>query len=223
MKTQEGGFTMSIISEVKCARCDRKYSGLRSRCPYCGARRIGRGKYSEETDNAKGKMLISIMIIGVLVIAVLFLLLSVPKPDKDDNSGSLNSPTGTPMLTDDDNSSLPGNNRVSPTPTPTPMPTEIPDPPAPKVQSVMITANNRENNDFTVKVAETVILRVKVEPIDFEDEIIWKSSDESVFEVVPISADKTQAKVTGIGVGNAKVTVTVGDVADDCIVRGKKR
>ena len=65
---------MSIIAEVKCARCDRKYSGVRSRCPYCGARRIGRGKYSEEADDSRGKMLIGILIMAVLVVAAGVLL-----------------------------------------------------------------------------------------------------------------------------------------------------
>ena len=69
---------MSVVSEIKCARCDRKYSGVRSRCPYCGARRIGRGKYSGEDDNTKGKMLLSILIMAVLVVAVGVLVYTSP-------------------------------------------------------------------------------------------------------------------------------------------------
>ncbi len=27
---------MSVIPKITCRRCGREYSGLRSRCPYCG-------------------------------------------------------------------------------------------------------------------------------------------------------------------------------------------
>ena len=214
---------MSIISEVKCARCDRKYSGVRSRCPYCGARRIGRGKYSEETDNSKGKMLIGVLIMGVLVIAVVFLLLSAPKVEKDTPSNQISSHEGPDIPNENDTIGVTGISTITPTPTPTPTPEEVLESPAPAVQSVMILFDGKEKNDFTAKVSETVILRVKVDPIDFEDEIIWSSSDKSVFEVVKNNELGTQAKVTGIGKGNAKVIVSVGGVEDDCIVRVKNK
>ena len=76
---------MSIIPEVKCARCDRSYSGVRSRCPYCGARRIGGGKYSEEGDNSKGKMIIGVLILAVLVVAAGVLLFTTPRSDDIDD------------------------------------------------------------------------------------------------------------------------------------------
>ena len=30
---------MSVIPKITCRRCGREYSGLRSRCPYCGTSR----------------------------------------------------------------------------------------------------------------------------------------------------------------------------------------
>ena len=215
---------MSIISEVKCARCDRKYSGVRSRCPYCGARRIGRGKYSEESDNSKGKMLIGILIMGVLVIAATFLLLANRSPDVPEDKVVMDTPPSIGKIsTEDDTITVTGNNPAAPSSTPTPTPEELQETPAPSVRSVMITYSNKKKEDFTAKVAEQVVLGVKIDPIDFKGDIVWSSSDESVFQVVANNVDGTQAKVTGIGKGNAKVTVTVGGVQAECIVRVIKK
>ena len=213
---------MSIISEVKCARCDRKYSGVRSRCPYCGARRIGRGKYSEQADNSKGKMLIGILILSVLVIAVGVLLVTSPKPDIPDNPGVIATPPASPIMPgEDDTVTVTGINPVSPTPSPSPTPVEIQDTENPKVKSVLITYNKKAKHDFTAKVGDKTVLGVKVEPLGIEEEIIWSSSNRKVFEVVVLNTEMTQATVTGIGKGTATLTVSVGGVEDECIVRIK--
>jgi len=215
---------MSIISEVKCARCDRKYSGVRSRCPYCGARRIGRGKYSDESDNSKGKMLIGILIMSVLVIAVGVLLFTAQKPeDTPEPEQETESPVDPLINSEEEISGMDGTNPVSPPPTLTPPEDEdeSPESSAPTVQSVMITYANREKKDFTVKLGETVVLRVRIDPVGVEEDILWTSSNRNVFDVVPTNAEKTQAKVTGTGKGNATLTVTVGGVEAECIVRGR--
>lgn len=223
---------MSIISEVKCARCDRKYSGVRSRCPYCGARRIGRGKYSEDSDNSKGKMLIGVLIMGVLVVAVSVLLFTTPKPvATNPDSPSLEAPEGSLPPDDEGNKSVEGNNPVeTPTPTPTPSIDDLPNTTdddsgqsETTVQKVTITYANKEKHDMTVKVGETVTLRVRIDPVGVDEEIIWTSSNRNVFEVVATSAEGTQAKVTGIGKGSATLTVSVGGVEDTCIVRGRAK
>ena len=61
---------MGIISEVKCGRCDRRYSGLRARCPYCGARRGKRGKHARDKDNSTGRVVIGLILVVVLIVAV---------------------------------------------------------------------------------------------------------------------------------------------------------
>ena len=92
-----------------------------------------------------------------------------------------------------------------------------------KVQLVMITYDKKENNDFAIKVGESVLLGVKIEPIETKEEITWASSDPEAFEVVALNAEGTQAKVTGLKKGTATLTVTVGGVTDDCIVRVMNR
>lgn len=70
---------MGIISDVKCGRCDRRYSGLRNRCPYCGARRGKRGKHADDSDNSKAKILIGSLLILVLIVAVVVLIITSAK------------------------------------------------------------------------------------------------------------------------------------------------
>ena len=215
---------MSIIAEVKCARCDRKYSGVRSRCPYCGARRIGRGKYSEETDNAKGKMLVGILVLAVLVVAVVVLLATSEKID--DNSAAYapdpTEPSSDTLNIPDEsaNMSLPGSEVVVPSHTPV-VEEEPPESVAPAVTSVIITYAGTKTTDFTAKIGEQVPLKAKIEPPGVEADIEWISSNENVFEVV-VAKDVSgiNAKVTGKGVGDATLTVIVnGEIEAKCTVR----
>ena len=211
---KRGGIIMSIVAETKCARCDRKYSGVRSRCPYCGARRIGRGKYSEDADNSKGKMLIGVLILAALVLATGFLIFTAPE---DPNAGlgpSISDSDQDPNYVEEEPPD------TSPPPTPE-LPTIVPEPPSPQpqVSFVTITYNGRKIEDFTEAVGKTVPLGARVEPVGIQEEIIWMSSDRSVFEVTTTNADGTAAKVTPISKGTAILTVSVGGVEAECIVR----
>jgi len=203
---------MAIVNEIKCARCDRKYSGVRSRCPYCGARRIGRGKYSEDSENSKGKMLISVLILAVFLVAAGILLFSTP-PDADaiDNDTSISS---------DEEEEEDALLSLNPEPTPTPTPTPEPVPIAPlEVVSVTITYDGNPRTEFTAKIGEVVPLRVRVEPPGIEVDIDWSSSDEEVFDVVPVDIGRVGVNVTGKGEGTATLTVVVGNMEATCTVR----
>lgn len=217
---------MSIISEVKCARCDRKYSGVRSRCPYCGARRIGRGKYSEEADNSRGKMLIGILIMTVLVVAAGILLFTTPPPAApDDGVLAATPPTNSSSILDDTSNETMDGSQI---PTPpliiddidSPTPVEE----SPTVRSVKIVygKDRVEKKDFTAKIGIKTPLKVAIEPIGITDDIIWESSNEAVFTVTAIDLTKLDVNVVGISAGTATLTVTVGGVSAKCIVRIKK-
>jgi len=207
---------MAIINEIKCARCDRKYPGYRSRCPYCGARRIGRGKYSEDSDNARGKMLISVLILAVFTVAAGILLFSTPA-DADDRDNTPDSNISSP---DDDIVAEQGlHPEATPTPTPTPEPEEV----APlEVSSVTITYLGNPRKDFQVKVGEVVELKVRVEPFGIEADIEWTSSNTDIFDVVPTTINRDTVNVTGIGVGTATLTVIVNGIEETCIVYGAR-
>ena len=213
---------MSIIAEVKCARCDRKYSGVRSRCPYCGARRIGRGKYSEEAENAKGKMLVGILILSVLVVAVVVLLATAEKPEDTSLSGYMPEQTEhtaeQALPGEEGNTSMPGPS-MQPSASPSPVEETSPEAPTPVVTSVTITYAGIMKDDFTAKIGEQVPLKVRIEPAGIEAEAEWISSNTNVFEVVAKDTAGIEAKVTGKGKGDATLTVKVGDIEAKCIVR----
>jgi len=215
---------VSIIAEVKCARCDRKYSGVRSRCPYCGARRIGRGKYSEENDDSKGKMLVGILILAVLVVAVVVLLVMTDKPE--DSSLAAGSETGeqasdmpgSGLSGEDDIITMPGTSMDDPS-TPPPNSETPPETTTVEVQSVIITYANVKKTDFTEHIGIKVPLKAKVEPPGIEVDIEWTSSNTDIFEVVPKDVNGNAADVIGKAKGDATLTVRAGDVEATCIVR----
>jgi len=211
---------MSIINEIKCARCDRKYSGVRSRCPYCGARRIGRGKYTEDSDNAKGKMLISILIMAVFTVAAGILLFTTPV-DADAQT-----PVDDPSIAspEDDIEQLPG---LLPEPPPV---YEEPEPEEPviiqpEISSLVITYSGSplRDNEFTMSVSDNPIpLNIRIEPPGAESglDITWWSENAEVADVVEAPGmGGLGANVTSIGTGNTRIFVSVGDQETSCLVR----
>jgi len=207
---------MAIINEIKCARCDRKYSGVRSRCPYCGARRTGHGKNTEDSDRDNIKMLVSIMIIAVFAIGAGYLFFTANAGPESSNVPDP-SEIGSP---EEDVVSQPGHNQQPVAP---PVETETPEPPPtppPVVTSATIRyGTSPRDTEFTVKVGETVEINVIWRPDGVSDPVIrWTSSDEEKFQVVPTQLDQVKVNVTGIGVGTGTLTVYVDDVEKSCTV-----
>jgi len=206
---------------------------VRSRCPYCGARRIGRGKYTEDADNSKGKMLISVLVLGCLVVAAGVLLFTTdiddagaaPPAIEDSSEGGLlsNNP-------EDDVDTLGGLNRP-PRPGEDDYYDDDPDDlgfatieePPPQVHSVALLHNNRRNPDFTAPVGFRITYTVRVEPIGVDAEIQWVAENrhpdqDPVFAVSP-NIEGTEAVLTMLSPGTAYLRVTVGDQSDVVIVR----
>jgi hypothetical protein len=218
---------MAIVPDVKCKKCDRRFSGLLSRCPYCHARRGTRGKYAEGDRSFKSNMMVGILILAALVIAVAVLLvtsLAERGNSGDPDSDTSNNPLATggdpsqnsPLLPDD------GDVTMLPGPTTTPTPTEPPitdiDPPPSSVESVQVTylGSPPNGNEFSLRIGEVVPLKVRTVPAETEFTPVWESSNDNVFMV---NSSGSEANVTGTGAGNATLTVTVGDATYECIVR----
>jgi predicted nucleic acid-binding Zn-ribbon protein len=208
---------MAVISEVKCSRCDRKYSGFRSRCPYCGARRSKRGKHADETENAKAKLIIGVVLLVVLIAAAMVLIFS-SLPDQTDpdagNSPGVSEPA-TPSYTDNQNvTSVPGaSDDVSASASPSESPSPSIDPNV-KVASVTITYGGAKREDVTMNIGESLNFSFVTAPVTTDKVPIWDSSDNNVFVV-------TGGHVTAMGKGTANLTVTVDGVEGKCIIRVK--
>lgn len=220
---------MAIVNEIKCARCDRKYSGVRSRCPYCGARRIGRGKYSENTaDNAKGKMLISVLIMAAFTVAAGVLLFTTPGIAEEPDDPPDEEPTTNNGNIEDNIVTQPGLHPEPPVVEDTPEPEPTPPPMVVTSLSVVTSDGNPLpfRDEFTFHVGDTLGLQVRTEPpgAEREFEILWTTSNPEVFDVVVIPLGDGLphgygATVTGTGTGNATLTIAVGDVETTVTVR----
>jgi predicted nucleic acid-binding Zn-ribbon protein len=212
---------MGIISEVKCGRCDRRYSGFRSRCPYCGARRNKRGKHANDSDNAKAKLVIGTLLMLVLIAAAMVLIISSLPPDNEPEVNNTASPEATdsaePTYNDDDGVvEEPG---TSASIEPSPEETESPDVSEIPVESVQITYAGKEVTDFTLAhLGDYENLKYKTVPAETTAEPEWKCSDESVIMFVE---NETGVKVTAVGSGVATLTLTIGGKSAECIVRVK--
>jgi cytoskeletal protein RodZ len=210
---------MAVISEVKCGRCDRRYSGFRGRCPYCGARRNKRGKHADEVENAKAKLIIGVLLLVVLIAATMILIFtSLPKGDPDASSSSSpdTSADASPDTSDPDSdvttvegstepedSTSPEESTSSPS-----METNV------LITAVSITYGDAVKEDVTMeKIGEKLQFKYATTPEATDKVPIWDSSDDNVFTVL------NDGTVTACGKGNATLTVTIDGVVGKCIIR----
>lgn len=198
---------MSVIPKITCRRCGREYSGLRSRCPYCGtsrkksAERIPLRTSSENAGtpaaehaavNTKWQLLFGGILLIAVVAAVIVLITVSLNAEK--NSSAAVDPTPPATVSS-----------AAPVTTPTPTPT-------PSVTSVTITFLGSKRTEFAAKVGDEVQLSATVYPTGTEQTVTWSSKDESVAKV----SDK--GVVTGVGKGTTTITAECGGVKADCTV-----
>jgi len=202
---------MALIPEVKCSRCDRRYSGLRSRCPYCGARRSRKGKRVSSSDNSVWKLVIGILLLVVLIAAVVVLLVTTLRGGKGGGSSS-SAKSSVSMSENEGVSTLESSKPASSSAASGSSAASSSS--APSVESVRIDDTYATNaTDVTLKVTEVLDFSVTTVPAETGKTPEWKSSDENVFVVLQTG------KVTAVGTGTATLTVTVGGVSAECIIR----
>ena len=200
---------MSVIPKITCRRCGREYSGLRSRCPYCGtsrkksAERIPLRTSSENAGtpaaehaavNTKWQLLFGGILLIAVVAAVIVLITVSLNAEK--NSSAAVDPTPPATVSS-----------AAPVTTPTPTPT-----PTPSVTSITITFLGSKRTEFAAKVGDEVQLSATVYPTGTDQTVTWSSKDESVAKV----SDK--GVVTGVGKGTTTITAECGGVKADCTV-----
>lgn len=208
---------MSVIPKITCRRCGREYSGLRSRCPYCGTSRkksaeriplrtsstnAGTPAAEHAAVNTKWQLLFGGILLIAVVAAVIVLITVSLNAEKNPSASVEPTPPATVS------SAAPV---TTPTPTPTPIPTPTPTP-TPSVTSVTITFLGSKRTEFAAKVGDEVQLSATVYPTGTDQTVTWSSKDESVAKV----SDK--GVVTGVGKGTTTITVECGGVKADCTV-----
>ena len=232
---------MALIPQAKCSRCDRKYSGLRTKCPYCGARRYVKSNRAVPNDNSMWKVILGILLLVVLIVAVIVLIATSGNTEPaSDNKGSspgqetkvdgqdADPDTQTdPTKTGENENPLnpgPGIQPEDPQPQQPVEPDEPVETPAVKPQSVVIVnASNGKragvyNKDldiyeFSLNRGDKYSLDFKVTQDGVTDTAIWETSNESVITVLQ------SGEITAVGSGRAYVTVTIGGVSNQVLVR----
>jgi len=171
---------------------------------------MGRGKYSEESDNFKGKLLVSILIMVVLAVATGVLVITAPAQE----NGLVEWDLGINIPGDD------GTTSIYTDPTDPTYPDEFEDPydyvpyvePAILSASVLFFGSARPDRDFTLEMGTSAPLRLRIisEGMDEDDyDITWESSDRTVFDVVASDTTGLAASLTPIGIGTAYLRVTI--------------
>jgi uncharacterized protein YjdB len=189
---------MGLFGEVKCGRCDRRFSAIRSRCPYCGARKRRSGKSSGNGDN-RWQVIFGIALLAVIVVAVAVLIF------RNISEGGSGKPKTTPTPTVQATSTP----RQTSTPTPSSLLPAVTPVPTPQVTSVTLS-----RQDFTLaKIGETWLLSATITPAGATSNIIWSSQDT---KVATVSSD---GRVTAVGNGSTTITAEAGGVKATCVVR----
>ena len=197
------------MAEIKCSRCDRRYSSFRSRCPYCKTRRSKSGKRVEDPENAKWKYIIGVLLVVILAAAVIVLIATnggkEPGPADPSPSPSAAESEGAESL---ENEPL-----ESPSPPPVEVTPEAPPEPVITTESAQITWNGNARNDVTMSRGEILQFGVRTVPAETEDTPVWSTDKEDVIIVLQTG------KVTAVGKGTANLTVTCGAATSTCIIR----
>ncbi len=200
---------MALFKQVKCGRCDRTYSSIRGRCPYCGARR-GSGKNNGgDGDNTRWQVIVGAVVL-LAIIAAAIILISISLKGRDAENAT---PTNTPGGSIGDVSKIDGTDpTVAPTNTPVPTPEPTPTPvatPEPVVNSVVLS-----RSDFTLsRIGETYTIAATLSPAGTAAEIIWISEDPNVCTV------DQNGMVTAVDHGTTIVSATAGGKTAECTVR----
>ena len=233
---------MALIPQAKCSRCDRKYSGLRTKCPYCGARRYVKSNRAVPNDNSTWKVILGILLLVVLIVAVVALIATSgnTEPASDSKGSSSGQETkvdgqdADPNAQKDPNETGENTNPLNPgTSTDDPStpstqdpqtPDEPVDTPTVKPQSVVIVnassgkragVYNKDLDiyEFSLNRGDKFSLDYKVTPDGVTDTAVWETSNESVITVLQ------SGEITAVGSGRAYVTVTIGGVSNQVLVR----
>ena len=144
---------MALFKEVKCGRCDRRYSALRSRCPHCGARKNRDGKASTVESGTRWQVIVGAVVLLAIIAAAIILITTSLKNKEPEPGGSTKAPASAP-----------------PTPTPTPEPV---------VNSITLSRSDFTLSH----IGEQYTIQATISPAGTKVNIVWISEDPDVATV----------------------------------------
>ena len=210
---------MGLIPKVKCSRCDKSYSGLKNKCPYCGASRGRSGKRVADTGDNAARFMIKMLLLLALVVTVISML--VIDFDSEPVSGTtLGTPPPVTNQGEGDEGGEMGEDGTiisSPVPTATPEPT----PPAVEATSLGIRWQFWAEGvrDMTIPVGTIIELWAQVFPTDATSEPIWSTSASTVANFRVLPEDTRRIELEARSAGEATISVTVDGQESEIIVR----
>jgi len=201
---------MGLIPKVKCSRCDKSYSGLKNKCPYCGAHRGRGGKRASDTGDATARLAIKGLLLLALVITVIsMIVLNLG----DDLSGDVTiGPPAVGQEIGDEGDTTPSPPTIpSPPPTPTPV----------TATSLEIDWQFRAGGatEMTIGVGDELIIWADVFPTDTTTDPGWDTSAPTVVNYRVDPDNLRRIEITGRSRGYSIITVTVDDLTAEVIVR----
>lgn len=201
------------MARIKCNRCDRFYSGMHLKCPYCGAHRSKNTVRKEQEEMSNSKLMVGGIILIALIVAVVILIivsLSGNKPAENDNttpetpdftqSEGVDSIDGTAEGDDTEDGTNPEDDQTANEPV---------------IESVSIVLNGTEKTDVSVRVGDKYDFDFETEPATTDEVAIWSSDDENVAVVMQ------NGEVSAVGSGTTFINVTVGGKTGSMVVRVK--
>ncbi|MBR7081775.1 MAG: Ig-like domain-containing protein [Oscillospiraceae bacterium] len=224
---------MGLRNGAKCGRCDRRYSVLRSRCPYCGASRNKGSKRVSSSDNSIWPLVVGLLILFVLIAAVIVLLTTTLAADRRARSEEEKKQKDTGIEEDyeqgDGVDDLVDTNDpvLTPPDTGTP-PDDTGTPPddgnevRQAVESVImkyagseLTKCSEEGADYDISMStgEKLNLTYETTPAVENAEVLWESADQNIVMVLQ------SGQITAVGRGTTTVTLTVNGTSAVCKIR----
>ena len=197
------------MAKIQCGRCDRRYSSLRLKCPYCGAHRSKKTIRREQNDVSGAKFLIGGLALLLLIAAVVVVVVISLR-----NGEPLDEPTETQTqqtdyVQDDGVVSVEGDSAE----TTDSKPAEETIDQLSQIVSVNVTQDGEVIEDTTMQAGTTEQFSYETNPTGTDELAIWTSDDESVAVVLQ------NGQVTAVGEGTTNINVKVGGQKGIMIVR----
>lgn len=205
---------MGIIPKVKCSRCERSFSVLQSKCPYCGARRSKGGKFSmPEPGDPKWRLAVGVLLL-IAVLCTVIAIVNINGKDADESAKTSAAETSPSPSGTGDADVSPSPDASGATTSDTDLPS--PSPSADSIESITIKwAYYNGSNEMTIDVGFSIELNAEIYPTTADVEVTWSSENPSVCTV------DESGKIKGVGSGTTTIVAEYNGVRGELIVHVK--